>query len=285
MKGTRVISVKLLVLCVAVVGMLIFAKGEDVDDEPGRRITLPPLGGIADYQIGGAYPPDPEVEIVTRDRSQDPVDGVYSICYVNAFQVQPDELAQWERDRPDLVLRGRDGAVVIDADWDEALVDTSSAAARERLMSEVIGPWLTDCASRGFDAVEPDNLDTFTRSGGALTRSDNLALATLITSQAHDLGLAVAQKNTAELTAAEVRAVGFDFAVAEDCGRYSWGEGTECDRYRAIHGGRVIEIEYADGGVDAFERACARADGPASVMLRDRAVVPRGAPGYVYRTC
>ena len=162
MKGMRVISVALLVLCVAVVGMLIFAKGEDVDDEPGRRITLPPLGGIADYQIGGAYPPDPEVEIVTRDRSQDPVDGVYSICYVNAFQVQPDELAQWERDRPDLVLRGRDGAVVIDADWDEALVDTSSAAARERLMSEVIGPWLTDCASRGFDAVEPDNLDSFT---------------------------------------------------------------------------------------------------------------------------
>ena len=79
--------------------------------------------------------------------------------------------------------------------------------------------------------------------------------------------------------------VGFDFAVAEDCGRYSWGEGTECDRYREIHGGRVIEIEYADGGVDAFERACASADGPASVMLRDRAVVPRGAPGYVYRTC
>ena len=72
----------------------------------------PPVGGIADYQIGGAYPPDPEVEIVTRDRSQDPVDGVYSICYVNAFQVQPDELAQWERDRPDLVLRGRDGGHV-----------------------------------------------------------------------------------------------------------------------------------------------------------------------------
>lgn len=67
----------LLVLCVAVVGMLIFAKGEDVDDEPGRRITLPPLGGIADYQIGGAYPPNRllQVEVPSDARRVRPNPG------------------------------------------------------------------------------------------------------------------------------------------------------------------------------------------------------------------
>ncbi len=63
---------------------------------------------------------------------------MYSICYVNGFQTQPGELDAWPRE----LLLQRDGEVVFDPDWpDEALIDTSSAAHREKIADTVI-PWI-----------------------------------------------------------------------------------------------------------------------------------------------
>ena len=84
------------------------------------------------------------------------------------------------------------------------------------------------CTRKGYDAVEYDNLDSWTRFDGTpregdvpFGKSSALAFAALITRRAHALGLAVAQKNTAELTRRQARRrVGFDFAIAEECGRY-----------------------------------------------------------------
>lgn len=57
---------------------------------------LPPVHGKTDYQIGGAYTPASDVAIVHRDRSDPAVPGLYNICYINAFQSQPDEAAWWK---------------------------------------------------------------------------------------------------------------------------------------------------------------------------------------------
>ena len=251
---------------------------------PPGAVEPPPANAVVDYQIGGAYPPAAEVGIVIRDRSQPPVDGVYSICYLNAFQAQPDEVGDWAVSAPDLVLRGAGGVAVEDVEWDEPLLDISSEGNRSRLV-EIVDGWMADCADRGFRAVEPDNLDSWTRSRGLLTRADAVAYATLLVERAHARGLAVAQKNAADLSDEELRRIGFDFAVAEDCQRYSWGRGSECDRYMSVHGDRVIEIEYSDGGVRVFETACRARGDRLSILLRDRDVVPRGEPGHVNRTC
>ncbi|AWH90833.1 endo alpha-1,4 polygalactosaminidase [Dietzia lutea] len=263
--------------------------GTNPDAQPGvgsppPGVEPPPAGAVVDYQIGGAYAPAADVEVVIRNRSESPVNGVYSVCYLNAFQAQPDEASAWTGRHADLVLRDPGGDAVVDTEWDEPLLDISSDAKRSRLAA-IVDAWLADCADRGFRAVEPDNLDSWTRSRERLTRADAVAYAELLADRAHARGLAVAQKNAAELTDEEIRRVGFDYAVAEDCQRYSWGRGSECDRYLAAYGDRVIEIEYTDGGTRAFETACRLRGDRISVLLRDRDVVPRGERGYVNRSC
>jgi Glycoside-hydrolase family GH114 len=241
-------------------------------------IVLPPLGGRFDYQLGGAYTPPAGTAIVVRDRGDAVLRGVYDVCYVNAFQTQPEELAWWQAHHPKVLLRSA-GAYVEDPDWPgEVLLDTSTAAKRTELAA-VVGSWIAGCAVHGYRAVELDNLDSWTRSGGALTSAGNLAFATLLVRQAHARRLAVAQKNTAEL-AAQGRRIGFDFAVAEECQVYD-----ECGAYTTAYGRHVLEVEYTDNGLDAFPQACAARGKLISVVLRDRDLVPVGDEGYVYRRC
>ena len=240
------------------------------------EIALPPVAGVADYQLGGAYPPRRDVEIVVRDRTDKPAADLYSVCYVNAFQTQPDAADWWSERHPNLLLTSADGPVE-DPGWPgEFLFDVSTAHNRERLMRIVDG-WFSKCARDGFDAIEPDNLDSFSRSNGLLTKEDAVAFAELLIESAHRHGLAIAQKNTVEIDGATL---GFDFAVAEECAVFA-----ECGDYQRMYGGRVIEIEYSDNGRKAFEQACADASGQRSILLRDRDVTPVGDSDYIFETC
>ncbi len=99
---------------------------------------------------------------------------MYNICYVNAFQAQPDESKAWPAD---LLLRDAHGTVVVDHDWNEALLDLRTPARRKRVAARV-NRWIDECADKGFDAVEPDNYDSYTRSGHLLTANDATALVT-----------------------------------------------------------------------------------------------------------
>lgn len=256
-------------------GLLLAAVALSGCAAPPNGIRLPPPGA-PDYQLGGAYDPPAEVTIVSRDRSAEPAVGVYSICYVNAFQTQPGEIGDWPAE---LLLREGD-TVVFDPSWpDEALLDTSTDEKRGRI-EEIVGPWIRKCADSGFDAVEFDNLDTYTRSDGALTLSGNLALAARLVATAHDAGLAAGQKNAAEDAAALRARAGFDFAVAEECAAFA-----ECAAYTAVYGDRVIDIEYSDTDGFDFAAVCADPDTPGSVVLRDRGLVTPENPSYVYEVC
>lgn len=240
---------------------------------PGQ-VRRPPVNGKFDYQIGGDYPPPAGVEVVSRDRKAAPATGLYSICYVNGFQIQPEELADWTANRPDLILKGTTGEPIIDEDWNEALIDVSTAAKREAVLA-VVGAWMDDCAARGFQAIEIDNLDSFSRSQGRLTEDDGVAMMKLFAVRAHGKGLAIAQKNGAELVPRKTE-MGTDFVVAEECNRY-----TECEDYRAGYGDDVIVIEYRR---EDFDAGC-RQFPNLSIVLRDRDVLPAGKTGYVYDGC
>ena len=246
-------------------------------------IALPPAGGQYDSQLGGAYEPPAGTVIVSRDRAELPASGLYNICYVNAFQTQPGESEQWLSDHPELVLHV-DGAPLEDPDWpDELLLDTSTAEKREAI-AQILGEQVDTCAEKGFDAVEPDNLDSYTRSHGLLTEADNLALASLLVERAHAAGMAIAQKNTVEL-GDRGKAAGFDLAVAEDCAVYD-----ECGDYTAVYGRQVIEIVYDDAPdfADLLETSCAdHGRGPDSIPVvgRDRPLALPGDPGYTFVTC
>jgi hypothetical protein len=237
-------------------------------------LVLPPADASFDYQLGGAYPPPEGVTIVSRDRTEAPEPGLYNICYINGFQIQPGEEGWWEANHPDAILRDKDGKAVIDPDWDETMLAPTTPQRRTELAG-VIGEWIANCAADGFDAVEIDNLDTFTRSHGLITEDDAVAQMRLFAEAAHAVGLPIAQKNSAEIVG-RAGEMGTDFAVAEECDRYD-----ECDAYTAGYGDHVLVIEYRRRD---FEAGC-KAFPDLSIVLRDLDLVPKGDKGYVFDAC
>ncbi|WP_338693237.1 endo alpha-1,4 polygalactosaminidase [Streptomyces sp. Q6] len=266
---------RLLACCLGLAAVLLSACSSSTEGDVSPRVVRPTADAAFDYQIGGPYRPPAGVRAVARDRSAAPARGLYNVCYVNAFQAQPDARAWWAREHPDLLLRNADGRLVIDEDWDEVLFDISTPGKRARLAA-IVGRWVDGCADDGFQAVEPDNLDSYTRSQDLLDPADAVAFARLVADRAHDAGLAVGQKNTAELLARHA-AVGFDFAVAEECARYD-----ECGAYAKAYDDRVFVIEYRAAD---FTRACRAWGSRLSVVLRDLDVRPAGTKGYVRRAC
>ncbi|MFT4010383.1 MAG: endo alpha-1,4 polygalactosaminidase [Nocardioidaceae bacterium] len=228
-------------------------------------IALPTPNVGFDYQLGGVATPSPEVRLVVRDRTAKPAKGRYNVCYVNGFQTQPGARRWWRKHHFGLVLK-RHGKPVVDAGWGEWLLNTR----KPRRLVKVVGPWIDRCARDGFDAVEFDNLDSWSRSRQLLKPKHNKAYAKLLTKRAHKAGLAVGQKNWAGLKGT---GLGFDFAVAEECGRYS-----ECGRYVKEYGDRVYVIEYRRKD---FDKTCEHWGDRLSVILRDRDLSPDG----VHRAC
>lgn len=263
-------------LAIVIAFLAVAALACRANDPPAavKPVVAPRAGAAFDYQIGAPYPPPRGVRVVSRDRSSEPAGGLYTICYVNAFQVQPEELGWWRKTHPDLLLRGADGRPVVDQDWNETLLDVSTPAKRAAAAS-VVGGWIDGCARDGFQAVEPDNLDSYERSKGRLTAGDNAAFAGLLARRAHAAGLAIGQKNTTDLLPRHA-SIGFDFAVTEECGRYD-----ECGRYASAYANRVFDIEYR---ATDFASAC-RSAATLSVILRDRDVSAPGDAHYVFRTC
>ncbi len=234
---------------------------------PAAAVEPPPLDTDVDYQLGGAAAMPAHVGILVRDRRAEPAAGRYNICYVNGFQTQPDERGFW-RKRMHLVLHD-EGRPVVDSAWGEWLLDIRTKQKR-RALASIVGRWTDRCAADGFDAVEYDNLDSFTRSHGLLERRAAIAFARLLVRRAHAADLAVGQKNLAGFDGGRI---GFDFAVAEECGRYH-----ECQRYVASYGRRVLVIEYRKRD---FRRTCRKYADELAIVLRDRNLTPDG----VHRWC
>jgi hypothetical protein len=286
--------------CAALASLLLFACGGDVDpSDAGARdagmggdpdsgsgdagaidagnapqLALPPVNSAFDYQLGGAYSPPSGVAIVARDRTAAIAPGLYNVCYVNGFQIQPDEEDFWLTDHADLVLRDAAGDPVIDPDWDEMLIDVGTDAKRAAV-AVIVGDWIRGCAADGFDAVEIDNLDAYSRSGGLLSEDDAVLAMRMFSDAAHAAGLAIAQKNSAEIVARRTE-LGTDFAVAEECNRYS-----ECDVYTGAYGDHVLVIEYRQAD---FDIGCA-AFPNLSIVLRDLDLVTPADAAYVFDGC
>jgi len=259
--------------------LLLVASCSTSEPEP-PAVELPPSGAKFDYQIGGVYQPDARVKIVVRDRSKLPVGDRYNICYLNALQTQPDpmegSLSWWQQNHGDLLVKKPDGQPVIVPQWEEGVLDISTAEKRGRIL-DIQKKWIEGCKTSRFQAIEADNLDSHTWAGGAFDINATKEFMKSFVRHAHEKGLAVAQKNGGELGDSGKKYVGFDFAITEDCQAHD-----ECKPYADAFGDNVFQIEYTD---EAFQSSCADRGGRVSVIRRDRNVVPYGHPDYVYEAC
>ncbi|MCP2328060.1 hypothetical protein HDA40_006567 [Hamadaea flava] len=109
---------------------------------------------------------------------------------------------------------------------------------------DLLSPILTDrmkmCRDKGFDGVEPDNLEAYANdSGFSLTAADQLAFNRRVADLAHRHGLAVGLKN--DVDQAKQLQPSFDFAVNEECAQYA-----ECARLSVFvtAGKPVFHVEY-----------------------------------------
>lgn len=119
------------------------------------------------------------------------------------------------------------------------------------LLAPIMLARLDKCAAKGFDAVEPDNMEIYTNDTGfPLTYDDQLRYALWLAEEAHKRGLAIGQKNAPDQTKDLVDV--FDFAITEDAFYYGWAE----EMIPYIQAGKpVFAAEYTDLSGD-FEDFC-----------------------------
>ncbi|MFE9437853.1 endo alpha-1,4 polygalactosaminidase [Streptomyces sp. NPDC006602] len=207
----------------------------DADKPSGERWQ--PRPGVAwQWQLSGRLDMSVDVpvyDIDGFDHSEATVTELHRedrkvICYLST--------GAWEDWRPDAdefpkSLLGRGNG------WEgERWLDIRRTEVLEPLMAARIDM----CREKGFDAVEPDNMDGYrNRTGFPLKASDQLRYNRLIAELAHDRGLSVGLKN--DLDQIPQLVGDFDFAVNEQCAQYH-----ECaDLLPFIAAGKaVFHVEY-----------------------------------------
>jgi hypothetical protein len=169
--------------------------------------------------------------------------GRHVICYVS--------VGSWEDWRPDASdfppeVLGRDYEGWQGERWlDIRRIDLLGPIMRRRL---------DRCQSKGFDAVEPDNIDGYQNDTGfPLTAEHQRAYDRFLVEEAHARGISIGLKNDPDQAAALVGS--FDWALTEDCLADGW-----CDELRPFVGAAkaVLMAEYTDRGI-ARDVMCARA--------------------------
>ena len=122
---------------------------------------------------------------------------------------------------------------------------------RAKALREIMATRLDLCQQKGFDGIEPDNMDVYSAdSGFPLTEKDGIDYANWLASEAHARGLNIGQKNASEI--AKTLQPSFDWALTEDC--YDQGWCADVSVY-VDNDKPVFMSEYTDTGVD-FSAAC-----------------------------
>lgn len=177
------------------------------------------------------------------------------ICYLNA--------GAWEDWRPD------------STDFPEAILGRDYTGwPGERWLDirqmETLAPLMTArldlCAAKGFDGVDPDNLDGYTNTTGFdLSYIDQLAYNRWLAEEAHVRGLGIGLKNDPDQIAD--LADGFDWATVESC----FNEGWCAQVIPFIEAGKpVFAIEYTDNRMTLTDFCDQAADLSIDALLKHR---------------
>ncbi len=178
--------------------------------------------GASVYEIDGFEYPARDVKAIHRS-------GAKAICYL--------DVGSWEEYRPDASQFPKSSlGAVYEGYPEERWLDI----AHYKQFAPILEKRIAMCARKGFDAVEPDNINGWeNKTGFPLTRADQLRFNRWIARQVHQRGMAVALKNDSR----QVRQLvgSFDFAVVEQCFQYE-----ECDLFEPFveAGKAVFEAEY-----------------------------------------
>jgi hypothetical protein len=212
------------------------ANGNDTDKDTGGAVWHPAPATPWQWQLSGHLDTTVDAPVYDIDGFDHPTSTVATLHHAHRKVICYLSTGAWEDFRPDAdefpkSVLGRGNG------WKgERWLDIRRTDLLEPLMSAR----LDMCAKKGFDAVEPDNMDGYrNRTGFDLTATDQLRYNRLIARLAHERGMAVGLKNDLDQIP---RLVGdFDFAVNEQCAQYD-----ECDKLTPFiaAGKAVFHVEY-----------------------------------------
>ncbi len=151
------------------------------------------------------------------------------ICYI--------DVGSWENWRPDArafpsLVIGKEYGGYPDEKW----LDIRQI----NILGPIMEARMDQCKSKGFDGVEPDNIDGYTNDTGfPLTARDQLAYNRFLADAAHARGLSIGLKNDFEQVNQLLTV--FDWALSEECFFYH-----QCDSLIPfIQAGKaVFDVEY-----------------------------------------
>ena len=227
---------------VAVV-VLLLAPADGPSPGPGDRGQADrwtPAPGVQwQWQLAGTPTIEPGVDVYGMDGHESPEtavrelrnQGKRTICYLSAGTVET-----W---RPDAHRFPEEVVGKPMEEWDdEHWLDVR----RLDVLLPIMAARMDECTDKGFDAVEPDNVDGYVNDTGfPLSAEDQLRYNRAVARLAHKRGLSVALKNDVDQIA-ELEP-DFDFAINEECFAYD-----ECEAYEPFTaaGKVVFNVEYQD---------------------------------------
>jgi uncharacterized protein (TIGR01370 family) len=177
------------------------------------------------------------------------------VCYIS--------VGSWEDWRPD---QDQFPSSVIGQDYEGWPGEKWLDIRQIELLAPMMRARLDECQAKGFDGVEPDNIDGYTNDTGfPLTYQDQLDFNIWLANEAHTRGLSIGLKNDPDQVPDLLPY--FDWALTEDCFAEGWCE----QMLPFIEAGKpVFAAEYTDTGITT-EQFCARAqEMNISAILKNR---------------
>lgn len=181
--------------------------------------------------------------------------GRHVVCYIS--------VGSWEDWRPDAE---QFPAAVIGAPYEGWPGEYWLDIRQIDQLAPVLGARLDLCAAKGFDGVEPDNIDGYTNATGfAPSAADQLAFNRWLAAEAHARGLSIGLKNDPEQVADLLPF--FDWALTEDCLAEGWC--AELQPFIAA-GKPVFAAEYTDNDISAAQLCAAAEEFGFAFILKHR---------------
>jgi hypothetical protein len=211
---------------------------------------IPAPGTTYQIQYDGNYTDAVSADVYDVDGEDTPqkfidqlhAEGRKVMCYVSVGTWE-----NWRKDKntfPKSVIGKPDGG------WKgERWLDVRQTQILEPIMTKR----LQMCKAKGFDGVDPDNMDGYeNKTGFKISYAQQLAYNTFVATEAHTLGLTADEKGDNDQVADMSKV--FDFAVTEECWKQGW-----CNEF-SVYTARnalVIDVEYGVPTATFTSKACA----------------------------
>ena len=223
------------------------AAGADAKPAGGRWIPKP--GESYQIQYDGKLDLSVPVKIYDLDVFDTPASVVAKLHAMHRRVMCYVDVGTWERWRRDAGEFPKSVLGKSDGGWPgERWLDVRQTSVLE----PIIGRRLDLCKRKGFDGVDPDNLDGYeNKTGFPLTYDEQLKYDTWVAKAAHARDLTADEKGDNDQVKDLVKV--YDFAVVEQCYAQGW-----CNQFAVYTNSNrlVVDVEYGLSRQRFLQKTC-----------------------------